>query len=122
MFKRMFRVLMIHVVVLCCKVVDQLTADGRHYDGRQVTEILRAIRNVAEHWFQPQTVQEEVALEVRLTHLLFILSVRGKTRIEQSLRVWAGVDGREFGGDTAGAGDSRGGGTACCGDREGVLK
>ena len=51
------------------KVVDQLTADGRHYDGRQVIEILRAIRNVAEHWFQPRTAQEEAALEVHLTRL-----------------------------------------------------
>ena len=88
MIKRRFRVLTAtHLVVLWCKVADQLTADGRHYDGRQVTEILRAIRNVAEHWFQPRTVQEEAALEVRLTHLPFMLSVRGRTRIERSLRM-----------------------------------
>ena len=39
-------------------------ADGRHYDGRHLTEILRAIRNIAEHWFQPRTAQEEAALKV----------------------------------------------------------
>lgn len=44
-------------------VVEQLVADGRHYNGRDVTELLRAIRNVAEHWFQPKTAQEVMALE-----------------------------------------------------------
>jgi len=44
-------------------VLEQLLANGRHYNGREVTELLRAIRNVAEHWFQPRSGQEEVALE-----------------------------------------------------------
>jgi hypothetical protein len=39
------------------RVVDQLTADGKHYNGRDVHELLRAIRNVAEHWYQPKTAQ-----------------------------------------------------------------
>lgn len=43
-------------------VVAQLMADGRHYNGRDVHELLRAVRNVAEHWFQPKTAQEEAAL------------------------------------------------------------
>ena len=43
-------------------VLEQLLADGRHYNGREVTELLRAIRNVAEHWFQPRTPLEQVAL------------------------------------------------------------
>ena len=120
------------------KVVDQLTADGRYYDGRQVIEILRAIRNVAEHWFQPRTAQEEAALEVRLTRLClmacyahvcmcecyqetYLLSIQ-RYCIERSLRALAGVDGRECRGDTGGAGDSTGGGAACCGDREGVSE
>ena len=37
--------------------------DARHYNGREVTDLLRAIRNVAEHWFQPCTPREEAALE-----------------------------------------------------------
>ena len=44
-------------------VLEQLLADGRHYNGREVTELLRAIRNVAEHWFQPRTPLEQAALE-----------------------------------------------------------
>eukprot|EP01047_Picozoa_sp_COSAG01_P033731 COSAG01_NODE_2496_length_7573_cov_15.650120_1_plen_1328_part_00 len=44
-------------------VLEQLLADGRHYNGREVTELLRAIRNVAEHWFQPRNLQEELVLE-----------------------------------------------------------
>ena len=44
-------------------------ADGRRYDGRHLTEILRAIRNIAEHWFHPQTAQEEAALEVCSLHI-----------------------------------------------------
>ena len=51
-------------------------ADGRRYDGRHLTEILRAIRNIAEHWFHPQTAQEEAALEVCSLHLQSNLSYR----------------------------------------------
>jgi hypothetical protein len=43
-------------------VVEQLMAGGRHYNGRDVHELLRAIRNVGEHWFQPKTAQEKAAL------------------------------------------------------------
>eukprot|EP01047_Picozoa_sp_COSAG01_P050593 COSAG01_NODE_5128_length_4469_cov_4.067506_2_plen_1140_part_00 len=43
-------------------VLQQLTA-GRHYNGRDLHELLRAIRNVEEHFFQPQTSQEEEVLE-----------------------------------------------------------
>jgi serine/threonine protein kinase len=32
-------------------VVQRLTSGGRHYGGRDVTELLRAIRNISEHWF-----------------------------------------------------------------------
>jgi hypothetical protein len=40
-----------------------LLAHGR-YDGRELTELLRAIRNVGEHWFQPKTAQQEAARQV----------------------------------------------------------
>ena len=44
--------------------VRQLLLAHGYYDGREPWELLRAIRNVAEHWFKPATAADEAALEV----------------------------------------------------------
>jgi hypothetical protein len=96
-------------------------ADGRRYGGRHLTEILRAIRNIAEHWFHPQTAQEEAALEVCSLHIFNpVLALADTSSLTLLSRVPSGVDGQKRGGDTAWAGDGRGGGASSCGDREGV--
>ena len=69
-------------------VVEQLTADGRHYNGRDVTELLRAIRNVAEHWFQPKSVRKNDLSPNYLSHatgMILYMTSAGKAEKRRAI-------------------------------------